>query len=136
VVVNGLASSRAALGKLALAFAFGAAAWTPARVDARQSADALPTVAIVTLPQEAQKTAALIRTGGPFPHAKDGTVFGNRERLLPQRPRGQYREYTVPTPGARDRGARRIVCAGSRPVDPEVCYYTADHYASFARIAP
>lgn len=87
-----------------------------------------------SLPPEAQVTAQRIRSGGPFPYAKDGTVFGNRERLLPGKPRGHYREYTVKTPGSRDRGARRIVCGGERPAQPEVCYYTADHYASFARI--
>jgi ribonuclease T1 len=96
----------------------------------------MPTVALSALPAEAQQTERLIRSGGPFPHDKDGTVFGNRERLLPARPRGLYREYTVRTPGARHRGARRIVCAGARATDPEACYYTADHYASFRRIVP
>lgn len=91
-------------------------------------------MALEALPREAQHTAQLIRRGGPFPYAKDGTVFGNRERLLPARPRGHYREYTVKTPGARNRGAKRIVCAGAQPTAPEVCYYTGDHYASFARI--
>jgi hypothetical protein len=66
---------------------------------------------------------------------KDGTVFGNRERLLPRAERGFYREYTVPTPGSPDRGARRIVCGGDRPKAPEACFYTADHYASFKLIA-
>jgi len=93
-------------------------------------------VALAALPLEAQQTAVLIRRGGPFPYAKDGSVFGNRERLLPQRRRGYYREYTVPTPQARDRGARRIICGGARPAEPVACYYTADHYASFTRIAP
>lgn len=93
-------------------------------------------VALSQLPAEAQRTEQLIRRGGPFPYAKDGTVFGNRERLLPRRERGHYREYTVPTPGERSRGARRIVCGGSPPQSPEVCYYTDDHYASFRRIAP
>jgi ribonuclease T1 len=92
------------------------------------------TVALTQLPPEAQKTEQLIRSGGPFPYAKDGTVFGNRERLLPRQPRGYYREYTVPTPGAHNRGARRIVCGGPQPVAPAACYYTADHYASFRRI--
>jgi ribonuclease T1 len=96
----------------------------------------LPVVALRTLPPEAQDTAQRIRRGGPFPYSKDGTVFGNRERLLPRKPRGHYREYTVRTPGSRDRGARRIVCGGDRPVEPDTCYYTADHYASFVRIAP
>lgn len=85
------------------------------------------------LPNEAIEILALIQRGGPFPYRKDGTTFQNRERLLPAKPRGYYREYTVPTPGARDRGARRIV-AGGNP--PEVFYYTADHYGSFRQIEP
>lgn len=96
----------------------------------------MPQVALASLPPEAQKTHRLILSGGPFPYDKDGTVFFNRERLLPQQPRGHYREYTVRTPGARNRGARRIVCGGKPPSQPEVCFYTADHYASFSRIAP
>ncbi|MFZ9428319.1 MAG: ribonuclease domain-containing protein [Burkholderiaceae bacterium] len=96
----------------------------------------LPTVSLQALPQEARDTHRLILQGGPFPYDKDGTVFGNRERLLPGKPRGFYREYTVNTPGAKNRGARRLVCGGEPPVKPEVCYYTADHYGSFARIAP
>ena len=91
-------------------------------------------VALVELPREAQVTEAAVRTGGPFPHSKDGSVFGNRERLLPAETKGYYREYTVMTPGARDRGARRIVCGGRQPAAPEACYYTGDHYASFRRI--
>jgi len=97
---------------------------------------ALPTVSLDTLPSEARQTHRLILSGGPFPYSKDGTVFGNRERLLPSKARGYYREYTVKTPGSRDRGARRIVCGGEPPSAPETCYYTADHYASFRRIAP
>lgn len=85
------------------------------------------------LPPEAVETIALIRQGGPFPYRKDGTVFQNRERLLPQKPRGYYREYTVKTPGARDRGARRIVTGGD---PPEIYYYTSDHYRSFRQIEP
>ncbi|AKU13539.1 guanyl-specific ribonuclease Sa [Azoarcus sp. CIB] len=85
------------------------------------------------LPREATATLALIDRGGPFPYRKDGTVFQNRERLLPEKPRGYYREYTVPTPGENDRGARRIVTGGN---PPEVYYYTADHYRSFRRIDP
>lgn len=85
------------------------------------------------LPREAVETIALIQQGGPFPYRKDGTVFQNRERLLPQKPRGFYREYTVKTPGARDRGARRIVTGGD---PPEVYYYTSDHYRSFRQIEP
>jgi ribonuclease T1 len=104
-------------------------------LQAKPTATDLATVPLVSLPAEAQETFRLIHSGGPFPYAKDGTVFGNRERLLPTRRRGHYREYTVQTPKARHRGARRIVCGGERPVEPEACYYTADHYASFARIA-
>jgi ribonuclease T1 len=107
-----------------------------AAVQARGPLDNLGTVALTALPAEAQKTQGLIRAGGPFPYSKDGVVFGNREQLLPRRERGFYREYTVPTPVSRDRGARRIVCGGQRPTLPEACYYTADHYASFKRIAP
>lgn len=81
------------------------------------------------LPPEAQETLARIEAGGPFPYRQDGRIFYNRERLLPQRERGYYREYTVRTPGAPDRGARRIV-AGR---DGEY-YYTEDHYRSFRRI--
>ncbi len=91
-------------------------------------------VTLAELPPEAVKTHGLILSGGPFPHSKDGSVFGNRERMLPLQKRGFYREYTVRTPGARDRGARRIVCGGKQPAAPEACYYSADHYASFRRI--
>lgn len=96
----------------------------------------LPPVALVSLPKEAQTTYRLIHSGGPFPYEKDGVVFGNRERLLPLQARGHYREYTVPTPGAKNRGARRIVCGGIPPNQPNACFYTADHYASFSRIVP
>ena len=81
------------------------------------------------LPAEARATLELIRAGGPFPYARDGAVFGNREGRLPKRDRGYYREYTVPTPGAGDRGARRIV--GGRGGER---YYTDDHYRTFRRI--
>ncbi len=92
-------------------------------------------VAVAELPREAQATQRLIRAGGPFPYSKDGAVFGNREHALPRQPRGFYKEYTVATPGSRDRGARRIVCGGPAPKNPETCFYTDDHYASFRRIA-
>lgn len=88
------------------------------------------------LPIEAQKTLTLIEQGGPFPYRRDGAVFHNREQRLPLRAKGYYREYTVPTPGANDRGARRIVCGGENPTQPDACYYTADHYRSFRRIEP
>jgi ribonuclease T1 len=94
------------------------------------------TVTVAELPRQGAQTYALILQGGPFAYEKDGTVFGNRERLLPAQKRGYYREYTVPTPGARTRGARRIVCGGLQAKAPETCYYTADHYASFRRIVP
>ena len=106
-----------------------------AAAHARGSLDTLGSVALSALPAEARTTHRLILAGGPFPHGKDGTVFGNRERLLPPAKRGFYREYTVPTPGSRDRGARRIVCGGRQPTAPEACFYTADHYASFRLIA-
>lgn len=83
------------------------------------------------LPREAAEVMARIDRGGPFPFRQDGTIFQNRESRLPQRPRGYYREFTVPTPGERTRGARRIVTGGH---PPEIYYYTGDHYRSFARI--
>lgn len=92
-------------------------------------------IALGALPVQGQDTYQLIRQGGPFPFDKDGAVFGNRERFLPLHQRGYYREYTVRTPGSRDRGARRIVCGGPATV-PDDCYYTADHYASFRKIVP
>jgi len=96
---------------------------------------AVGTVSLAALPAEAQQTERLVRSGGPFPYTKDGIVFGNREQILPRQPRGYYREYTVRTPGSFDRGARRIVCGGHKPREPEACFYTEDHYASFKRIA-
>ncbi len=103
-------------------------------VHARSFAADTAVVAVTDLPPEARQTEQRIRSGGPFAFAKDGTVFGNRERQLPRQSRGYYREYTVKTPGSRDRGARRIVCGGREATAPEACYYTADHYASFKRI--
>jgi ribonuclease T1 len=97
-------------------------------------AESVGIVALAGLPPEARETRRLIGTGGPFPYEKDGTVFRNRERLLPAEARGFYREYTVKTPGLKHRGARRIVCGGREPSRPVSCYYTADHYASFRRI--
>jgi ribonuclease T1 len=84
---------------------------------------------VFRLPLEARDTFHLIKQGGPFPYPRDGIVFSNRERQLPKRPRGYYHEYTVKTPGAHNRGARRIVCGAV----PE-CYYTDDHYQTFKRI--
>ena len=94
----------------------------------------IDTIAQSELPPQGRDMMTLIHQGGPFRYDKDGTVFGNRERILPLKNRGFYREYTVMTPGQRSRGARRIVCGGSQPAAPETCYYTADHYASFRRI--
>ena len=86
-------------------------------------------IPVKDLPEEARSTLALVKRNGPFPHAQDGRTFGNREKLLPARTRGYYREYTVKTPGARDRGARRIVAGNAGEL-----YYTDDHYRSFRRI--
>jgi ribonuclease T1 len=89
----------------------------------------LPTVALTRLPPEAATTVSLIDSGGPFRYDQDGTVFGNRERLLPAESPGYYHEYTVPTPGSADRGARRIIEGSAGEL-----YWTGDHYRSFARI--
>lgn len=86
-------------------------------------------ISVGELPPEARQTLALIKAGGPFPHDRDGATFGNREGLLPRGDRGYYREYTVKTPGARHRGARRVVAGSGGEY-----YYTADHYRSFRRI--
>lgn len=96
-----------------------------------------PQVSVSELPREARETLALIERGGPFPYRKDGAVFGNYERRLPPRPRGYYREYTVPTPNARDRGARRIVAGGGNAAKARtssVYYYTEDHYRTFRKV--
>lgn len=87
-------------------------------------------IAISALPAEARRTIELVKRGGPYPYQRDGVVFGNYERLLPARRRGYYREYTVPTPGAGNRGARRIIAGG----DAGEFYYTSDHYRSFQRV--
>lgn len=110
------------LGLLFVAPAALARSETPAEA-------ALAEIAAAELPGEARESISLIRKGGPFPFPRDGAVFGNFEKRLPAKARGYYREYTVRTPGARDRGARRIV-AGR---DGEL-YYTDDHYQSFKRI--
>ncbi|WP_409202304.1 ribonuclease domain-containing protein [Suttonella sp. R2A3] len=96
------------------------------------SETALENSGIITHDAEINLTVAKIKQGGPFPYpGRDGSTFQNREGLLPEKPNGYYREYTVPTPGASDRGARRIVTGGN---PPEIFYYTADHYRSFQRI--
>jgi ribonuclease T1 len=90
-------------------------------------------IRIDVLPAEARETLDRIRTGAPLPFERDGVVFGNRERLLPEQARGYYHEYTVKTPGMHSRGARRIVCGGAIASTSE-CYYSDDHYRSFKRI--
>jgi ribonuclease T1 len=101
---------------------------SPAQGLAPPYRSAIPVVSIQKLPIEAQQTIQLINQGGPFPFRQDDKVFGNRERRLPKAPRGTYREYTVITPGRRDRGARRIIAS------PKVKYYTPDHYRSFQQV--
>ncbi len=116
-----------------------AALWTglsPVTVQAKGPAPGaeVSTIASTALPEQGRNMVRLIYQGGPFKYDKDGSVFGNREKILPARNRGYYREYTVKTPGERSRGARRIVCGGLIPSAPDACYYTDDHYASFRRI--
>ena len=109
----------------------------PARVPASTDpVSGLPWTTVPALPPQGQQTYRLILSGGPFPYARDGVVFQNREGALPARSRGSYHEYTVRTPGSSDRGARRIVCAPVPATAGPECYYTGDHYASFQRIRP
>lgn len=97
---------------------------------AQRASPAIATeVAVAQLPREARATIALIHKGGPYPYARDGAVFSNREGQLPRQKRGYYREFTVKTPGERTRGARRIVAGAGGEL-----YYTDDHYASFRRV--
>lgn len=119
---------------LAIAVYFAASFSLPlaqARSDAGSAAvtQRIPEVVIADLPREARETLRLIKQGGPFPYDRDGVTFGNREKLLPLRERGYYREFTVRTPGVSSRGARRIVAGRGGEA-----YYTDDHYASFRRI--
>jgi ribonuclease T1 len=134
VVLSGWPLAKQASRKLVLALSVVGILSMPLGVSAKESLPQIGTVTLAELPREAQATDALIRAGGPFQSSRDGAVFGNRERLLPSESKGYYREYTVRTPGARDRGARRIVCGGRVPTSPEACFYTGDHYTSFARI--
>ncbi|HKQ25053.1 MAG TPA: ribonuclease domain-containing protein [Burkholderiales bacterium] len=119
--------SRIALASLLFLAAF--AALTAQPKDRGAPHPAIDSIRVSDLPPEALTTLALIRAGGPFPYARDGGVFANREGLLPAAPRGTYREYTVMTAGRRDRGARRIVAAKRAEF-----YYTEDHYRTFRRI--
>lgn len=123
---------------LVLAGVCGVSSTTLARK--QESHAHITAVSISTLPAEAQQTLNLIRQGGPFPYPhKDGSIFHNFERRLPPRESAYYREYTVPTPGRQDRGARRIIAGKSRSESGLVTtsgeyYYTGDHYRTFRRI--
>ncbi len=123
--------------KLALTVFLVASGFASGLVQAKEASvtQSVAAIPVAELPRQGAQTYQLIRQGGPFAHEKDGVVFGNRERLLPAQKRGYYHEYTVPTPGSRDRGARRIVCGG-QPRTPDTCYYSGDHYASFRKIVP
>ncbi|MER0444530.1 ribonuclease domain-containing protein [Streptomyces sp. Edi4] len=101
----------------------------PASAPAPAWAKGMATVAAASLPPEARRTLGLIDKGGPFPYSKDGVVFGNYEKALPQRGRGYYHEYTVDTPGSRDRGARRLITGQGGEF-----YYTGDHYKTFKAV--
>lgn len=94
-----------------------------------QGVSGLPTVPLSSLPPEAQQTYELILDGGPYPYRQDDQVFGNREGNLPREDYGWYREYTVPTPGSPDRGARRFVVS-----EDDIFFYTDDHYDSFSEV--
>lgn len=126
-----------AVSKLVLTGILLGVAGSSTLVQARQTGttSAATSVSVSELPRQGVETYEKIHQGGPFPYEKDGVIFGNRERLLPAEKRGYYREYTVKTPGSRDRGARRIICGG-QPKTPDACYYTTDHYSSFRRIVP
>jgi ribonuclease T1 len=124
----------AALFALVLAAAASFGALAPTRSEAKQLPGLGAEVSLASLSPEARRTDQLIHSGGPFPFSRDGVVFGNYEKRLERRPRGYYHEYTVPTPGARTRGARRIICGGTPPTEPDACFYTEDHYNSFHRI--
>lgn len=119
---------------LAMSLALGFSAHTTAQAFVVQSSG-LPLIGRAELPLQGQKVLTRIENGDAFDHEKDGSVFGNRERLLPKQIRGYYREYTVPTPGLKHRGAKRIVCGGKVKQRPDACFYTDDHYASFRLIA-
>jgi ribonuclease T1 len=124
-----------ALRKTGLLVTLAAAFLGVGIAQARGDAPAQASVSLAQLPPEVRTTHRLILADGPFPNRKDGSVFANRERALPAERRGFYHEYTVRTPGAHDRGARRIVCGGKQPARPDACFYTGDHYTSFQRIA-
>lgn len=128
------ALSAIAVGITAVSYASDALARRESAVQPYQTSQSV--VPLSSLPVQAQDVHRRILNGGPFSYDKDGIVFGNRERSLPHRARGFYREYTVRTPGASGRGPRRIVCGGKEVQRPETCFYTEDHYNSFYRIDP
>lgn len=107
--------------------------WLPALASAQDNT--LVDVDLSTLPVQVAQVYTAVHQGGPFSSEKDGRVFFNRERILPMKARGYYREYTIPTPGVRHRGVRRLVCGGP-PKTPDACYYTGDHYQTFRRVVP
>ncbi|MFD7654027.1 ribonuclease domain-containing protein [Actinosynnema sp. NPDC059797] len=121
------------LGLIALVvigyFAQGVTGTDPAPTSAQVpgASSGLPVEELSDLPAQARETWELIERGGPFPYPRnDGVTFQNREKRLPAQARDYYREYTVPTPGSDDRGARRLVTGSADEV-----FYTGDHYASF-----
>jgi ribonuclease T1 len=120
---------------IAVALALCILAATATRDGLARTSPPLDVVAVAALPAEARVTLDRIHVGGPFPYSRDGVVFNNREHILPARPRGYYHEYTVPTPGQRTRGARRIICGGD-VMSVSECYYSDDHYQTFRRIRP
>lgn len=126
-------SRRLSSALLGACFALAALLLPALPAAARGDPASLPEIAVADLPREGREVLALIHKGGPFGYDRDGVVFGNRERILPGKPRGHYHEYTVRTPGTKSRGARRIVCGGA-PASPDACYYSDDHYQSFKRI--
>lgn len=124
-------AATAALGSTAYAAPAPAPTTTIASVVTAPAA--IDTCALSSLPSQAADTLDLIHSGGPFPYDQDGTVFSNREGILPDESSGYYHEYTVITPGSPDRGARRLV-GGGATTTPAHVYYTGDHYASFCEV--
>ncbi len=108
---------------------FGCSASKPESAPTKDPVSGLAYVAVAALPEEARQTLELIDKGGPYPYSRDGVVFSNFEKILPKQDKGYYHEYTVKTPGEKDRGARRIVTGKD-----DERYYTDDHYKSFRRI--
>jgi guanyl-specific ribonuclease Sa len=117
-----------------------AAGWALFRTNSSDPSDpapvaGVPTCSLTTLPPEVVDTVRVIHAGGPFPFPRnDGVVFGNREGHLPDQTRGYYHEYTVVTPGAKNRSTRRIITGGAPLTKPRQYFYTADHYDSFCLI--